>query len=102
MEARTHMQNAAAIAGLGFGNSMAALAHGMGHALGGALHIPHGCAVSLFLPYTIEYCAQVESTRYASMARFLGLPAGNEKEAAASLVEAIRKLEREIGQPLTL
>lgn len=102
MEARTHMQNAAAIAGLGFGNSMAALAHGMGHALGGALHIPHGCAVSLFLPYSIEYCAQGEGTRYASMARFLGLPAGNEKEASASLVEAIRKLEREIGQPLTL
>jgi alcohol dehydrogenase class IV len=102
MEARTHMQNAAAIAGLGFGNSMAALAHGMGHALGGALHIPHGCAVSLFLPYSIEYCSQVEGTRYASMARFLGLPAENEKEAAASLVEAIRKLEREIGQPLTL
>jgi alcohol dehydrogenase class IV len=102
MEARTHLQNAAAIAGLGFGNSMAALAHGMGHALGGALHVPHGRSVALFLPYTIEYCARGSGTRYAILAKFLGLPAGSEEEAAANLVEAIRKLEREIKQPLTL
>jgi alcohol dehydrogenase class IV len=44
----------------------------------------------------------VEGTRYASIARFLGLPAENEKEAASSLVVAIRKLERDIDQPLTL
>jgi alcohol dehydrogenase class IV len=102
MEARTHMQNAAAIAGLGFGNSMAALAHGMGHALGGALHVPHGRAVALFLPYTIEYCARGQGTRYIAMARFLGLEAANETEAAANLVEAIRKLEQGISQPLSL
>jgi len=102
MEARTHMLNAAAIAGLGFGNSMAALAHGMGHALGGALHVPHGRAVALFLPYTIEYCALGQGTRYTAMARFLGLEAADEPEAAANLVEAIRKLERGIGQPLSL
>ena len=41
------MQNAATIAGLGFGNSMAALAHGMGHALGAIFHTPHGRAVAL-------------------------------------------------------
>jgi alcohol dehydrogenase class IV len=102
MEARTHMQNAAAIAGLGFGNSMAALAHGMGHALGGVLHVPHGRAVALFLPYTIEYCANRSGTRYTILAKFLGLPAGSEKEAAANLVKSIRKLEKEIEQPLTL
>jgi alcohol dehydrogenase class IV len=102
IEARTHMQNAAAIAGLGFGNSMAALAHGMGHALGGALHIPHGRSVALFLPYTIEYCANGSGTRYAILAKSLGLPARGEKEAATSLVKTIRKLEREIKQPLNL
>jgi len=102
MEARAHMQNAAAIAGLGFGNSMAALAHGMGHALGGVLHVPHGRAVALFLPYTIEYCVNRSGTRYTNLAKFLDLPAGSEKIAAANLVEAIRKLEREIEQPLSL
>ncbi len=34
-EAREHMANAATIAGLGFGNSYAALAHAMGHSFWG-------------------------------------------------------------------
>ena len=86
LEARTKMHNAASIAGLGFGNAMASLAHGMGHALGGVFHVPHGRAVSLFLPYTIEFCARGErpgSTRYGELARFLGLPCTTEPEAAA-------------------
>ena len=104
LEARTRLQNAAAIAGLGFGNSMAALAHGMGHALGGVFHVPHGRAVALFLPYSIEYCA-FEScgiTRYLELASFLGLPGTTEETAALSLAEAIRALERSVGQPLTI
>jgi len=104
LEARGHLQNAATIAGLGFGNSMAALAHGLGHALGAAFHTPHGRAVSLFLPYTIEYSLRGEpgSTRYAPLAHFLGLPCASEAEAGAALAAAIRRLQVEVGQPLTL
>lgn len=101
-EARERMHNAAAIAGLGFGNSMAALAHGMGHSLGAVFHIPHGRAVALFLPYTIEYCVNGTDgrTRYREMARFLGLPAEDEKQAAQSLAGAVRELESQVDQPL--
>jgi alcohol dehydrogenase class IV len=104
MEARTRMQNAAAIAGLGFGNANAAMAHGMGHSLGAVFHTPHGRAVGLFLPYTIEFCLNGEpgSTRYTELARFLGLPAGDEQEAGTSLVKAIRELSAEVCQPVTL
>ena len=104
LEARGHLQNAATLAGLGFGNSMAALAHGMGHALGGVFHTPHGRAVSLFLPYTIEYCVRDQSTptRYAPLAQFLGLPADDETQAAASLARAVRDLQDVVGQPRTL
>lgn len=104
LEARTKVQNAATMAGLGFGNSMAALAHGMGHSLGGVFHVPHGRAVALFLPYTIEYCVEGDpgNTRYREIARYLGLPAADEPQAAASLSAAIRDLERQLGQPLTL
>lgn len=104
IEARIAMQNSAAIAGLGFGNANAALAHGMGHTLGAIFHVPHGRAVGLFLPYTIEYCIQgdPESTRYAPMARSLGLRADSEKEAAVSLVAAIRDLETSVGQPQSI
>jgi alcohol dehydrogenase class IV len=102
MEAREKMQNAAAIAGLGFGNSMAALAHSMGHSLGAIFHIPHGRAVGLFLPYTIEFAVRGGGTRYAEIARFLGLPSRTEEEGASSLAEAVRKLSKRLGQPLTI
>lgn len=96
------MANAATLAGLGFGNSMAGLAHSMGHALGGLFHTPHGRAVGLFLPYTIEYAARENPTRYAQIARYLGLPARTELEGAKNLVHAIRGLLERLRQPASL
>ncbi len=101
-EARERMANAATLAGLGFGNSMAALAHSMGHALGGVFHTPHGRAVGLFLPYTVEYAACENPSRYAEMARYLGLPTPSEAEGASSLVRSIRGLLERVGQPTSL
>lgn len=102
-EARERMHNAATIAGLGFGNSMAAMAHALGHSLGMAIEMPHGRAVGLCLPYTIQFNVRgCLPTRYAEIARFLNLPASDEEEGAASLVNAIRRLARRIGQPTTL
>jgi alcohol dehydrogenase class IV len=98
-EARERMHNAAAVAGLGFGNSMAGLAHAMGHALGAIFHVPHGRAVGLFLPYTIEFTANAGGERYADVAHFLRLPANDEAEGANSLVGAIRELAQNIAQP---
>jgi alcohol dehydrogenase class IV len=100
--AREKMHNAATIAGLGFGNSFAALAHALGHALGAAFHTTHGRSVGLFLPYTVEFAANAGEGRYAEIARFLGLPASDDKEGAASLVDAIRALMRRIGLPATV
>jgi alcohol dehydrogenase class IV len=104
VEARFHMQNAACIAGLGFGNANCALAHSLGHSMGGVFHIPHGRAVSLVLPYSIEFCINGEggNTHYTELAHILELPHGSEKEAGKSLAAAIRKLEKDIEQPLTL
>jgi alcohol dehydrogenase class IV len=101
-EAREHMHNAAAIGGIGFGNSQATLAHCMGHALGVLFHVPHGRAVALFLPYTIEFTANGGGSRYADIAQALGLRANDEPIGAASLVAAVRDLERQLQQPLTV
>jgi len=102
-EARERMHNAATIAGLGFGNSMAALAHGLGHAIGALLPIPHGRAVGLCLPYTIEFSVRGDlPTRYGDIARLLGLAAGDEAEAAAALAAAVRELASNVGQPTCL
>ena len=102
-EAREKMHNAATIAGLGFGNSMAAMAHALGHSVGALFPVPHGRAVGLLLPYTIEFTVRgYLPTRYADLAQFLRLPASDEVEGAASLSAAIRTLARAIGQPTSL
>jgi alcohol dehydrogenase class IV len=101
-EAREHMHNAATIAGLGFGNSMAALAHAMGHALGAVFHTPHGSAVSVCLPYTIQFNANAGRGRYADIASVLRLPAKDESEGTASLVAAIFDLMKTLDQPATI
>jgi alcohol dehydrogenase class IV len=115
MEAREKMHNAATLAGLGFINSLAAAAHALGHSLGAVFHIPHGRAVALFLPYTVQFNARGDLSRYADIARFLNLPAplvpqgsrgtgpaGDEREGAASLVAAVRDLARQVRQPLSI
>jgi alcohol dehydrogenase class IV len=81
---------------------MAGLAHSLGHALGGVFHTPHGRAVGLFLPYTIEYAARENPQRYAEVARHLGISSGSEEQAAASLVQAVRDLLERLEQPTTL
>jgi alcohol dehydrogenase class IV len=81
---------------------MAALAHAMGHALGATFHTPHGRAVSLFLPYSIEFNTNGGGTRYADIAYHLRLPARDETEGASSLVTAIRQLQQELSQPASL
>ncbi len=101
-EAREKMANAATIAGLGFGNAMAALAHALGHSFGAVFHQPHGRAVGLYLPYTIEFVANGGVSRYADLAHFLRLPHADEASAAAALAAAVRGLARQIGQPLSV
>ncbi|MDM8517445.1 iron-containing alcohol dehydrogenase [Desulfobacterales bacterium HSG16] len=54
-QARLAMANASCAAGAAFSNSMVGVVHSMGHALGGVCHIPHGVAMSIFLPYGLEY-----------------------------------------------
>jgi alcohol dehydrogenase class IV len=103
MEAREKMHNAAAIAGLGFINSMCSLAHALGHSLGAIFKLPHGRCVGLFLPYTIQFNALGQNLpRYHHLAGLLGRSAVTPQEGAASLVQAIRTLAQEIGQPLTI
>ena len=96
-EAREKMHNAASLAGLGFGNSMAALAHAMGHSLGAVYHVPHGRAVSLFLPYTMEFAANGGHNRYADIARFLGMSVRDSADGSRQLIQAVRDLETQLG-----
>jgi len=102
MEARERMHNAATCAGLGFGNSMASMAHAMGHSLGGAFHVPHGRAVALFLPYTIEFFAPQAPERFAELAAFVGYHNDGDEKGARAFAYQIRDLCRKVGNPTSV
>jgi alcohol dehydrogenase class IV len=74
----------------------------MGHSLGALFKIAHGRAVSLFLPYTIEFTANGGDTRYADIAHHMKLHTHTEPESAAAVANRIRELERSLNMPTTL
>ena len=102
MEAREKMHNAGCIAGIGYINALAAMAHAAGHSLGALFHIPHGRAVGLFLPYTIEFIGEAREEFWAEIAYAIKLEVPKGKRAAPVLVQAVRGLARSINQPLSI
>jgi alcohol dehydrogenase class IV len=102
MEARTRMHHAATAAGLGFGNAFASLAHAMGHAIGAVHHVPHGRAVGLCVPYTLEFVGREAPERLGRLSRLVGLTTKEGLAGARVLPDAIRDLTREIGNPTSL
>jgi alcohol dehydrogenase class IV len=102
MEAREKMANAACIAGMGFINSMCTLAHAAAHSLGSVFHTPHGRAVGLFLPYTIEFVGDICEEFWAEIAHSIRLEVPKGKKAGPILAEAIRGLARSIKEPLSI
>ncbi len=102
MQAREKMHNAATCAGLAFGNAMASMAHAMGHVLGALFHVPHGRAVGLFLPYTIEFAAREAPERFAQMAAFTACSDKGGEKAARKVAEAVRDLCHKLGSPVSI
>jgi alcohol dehydrogenase class IV len=105
LEARKEMMYAATLSGMCGGNSMFGLGHSTGHALGAIFHIPHGRAVGLFLPYTMEYLingSEETTTKYAEIARYCRVATGSDKECAKALIAKVRALAKEIKQPLSV
>ena len=99
-KARENMHNAATIAGIGFGNSQAALAHGAGHSIGAQLSIPHGVCVGVMLPYVIEFCQQTSEEHYQEIINYIGLE--KEGSAAKTLSRKVKKLLKELNLPTAI
>lgn len=109
LEAREYMHNAATMAGLSFGNSQVIMGHGLAHSVGAVFHVPHGNAVGLCLPYTMEYCindpdSDLTRKKFAVMAKSVGVAdwADPEAKAAQKLVDKVKWLQRETGLPRSL
>jgi alcohol dehydrogenase class IV len=110
LTAREKMQNAATIAGLGFGNSNTSLCHALAHTFGATFDIPHGRSVGIALPYSLEYIAAnppLEGSpdpvaRLSAAARFIGIKDESDQAAIKKLIQKIRDLAKQTGEPLSL
>lgn len=99
IEARTEMMIAQFKAGKAFGNSSVALVHGMARPLGAQLHLPHGLANGLILPYVVEFNNIAAPEKYAEVARLLGVADENTgtRQAASLAGDGVEQLCEDIS-----
>ena len=99
IDARTEMMIAQFKAGKAFGNSSVALVHGMARPLGAQLHLPHGLANGLILPYVVEFNSMAAPEKYAEVARLLGAADEDDgtRQAAAKAGDAVEQLCADIS-----
>jgi alcohol dehydrogenase class IV len=104
MEAREKLHNAATIAGLSWSNAQLGITHSFGHAMGGLYKMPHGIAVGMVLPYSIEYGLKTNEDLYGQLAREVGAADSEDDDVTASLKlrDVIQKVMRIMKLPLSL
>jgi len=100
-EARYNLMVGSTMAGMAFSHADVASVHCMAEAIGGLYDTPHGVANSMFLPYLIEFNAPAAISKHAEIARTVGVAGGDisDEKAAALLVEAMKKLARDLDIP---
>jgi alcohol dehydrogenase len=99
MEARSGMLMGSMLAGIAFSHSDVASVHCIAEALGGMHDLPHGLCNSIFLPYVMRYNMDYSVTKYARIAKAMGLTLSSEQEDAKAAVSAIIKLSEIVMLP---
>ena len=102
IEARGEMMLAATLGGLGFANTSLHIGHAFGHALGASLHIPHGVACGLSLPYAMNHAGEVmPMERLTTLAEAMNVEVGKKdrQELLNACIKAVKGLAKKIGIP---
>ncbi|RFA11369.1 alcohol dehydrogenase [Subtercola boreus] len=100
-DAREALMLAATQAGIAFSNSSVALVHGMSRPIGAHFHVAHGLSNAMLFPAVTAFSIGSATARYADCARAFGCAtdADDDARAAASLVEALGALCRDLAVP---
>ena len=115
VEAREKMHAASTLAGMAFNTASLGINHSLAHAAGAKFHVPHGRLNSILMPHVIQYNAGIEfnnrnrqatdktvAIRYQDIAKLLGCSASSPVSGVRQLVEAIKKLQRQLEMPTSL
>ena len=102
--ARGQQMLAATIAGIGFSNSQAGLAHTIAHTVGALFGVPHGLGNSIMLPHVILFNLEDAADKYAMIAEAMGIDVRgmSDMEAGEAAANAIWELTKRIGVPQKL
>ena len=111
--AREKMHNASCMAGLAFNSAGLGLVHGIAHALGAKLHLPHGRANAIVLPHVLRYNAELQdpkggdyslpARKYQRLAKVLDLlPAHTALLGASNFIREVETLSKTVRIPATL
>jgi alcohol dehydrogenase len=98
--ARSRMACASLMAGMAMNLSEVGTEHTLGHALGAVRQVPHGLAVGLMLPESLEHERRFVGARLERVADALGAPpaAGADGDGHRA-VAAVRRLLADLGCP---
>ena len=105
IEARQAVHNAATMAGVAFSNAGLGANHSLAHEAGAKLHLPHGRANAILLPYVMSFTAGCHTSltpaaaRYAQMAAVLNLDSNGVRQSALAAIRATRNLIRKLNIP---
>jgi alcohol dehydrogenase class IV len=94
LESRGNMLYASTIAGLAFSYARTGLVHGMAHPLSSYYDVPHGLANAILLPYVLAFNAPACEAQLARVAEAM-----DESRTAESAIEAVRRLNAQVGIP---
>ena len=110
--AREKMHNASCMAGLAFNSAGLGVCHGIAHGIGSKLHLPHGRANAIVLPYVLQFNADLEHGRgggycvaakkYQRLAKILDLPCSSVPVGVSQLLKTVQKLNKQLKIPSTL
>lgn len=99
---RDHMLLASYYAGAAFTKAYVGYVHAIAHALGGLYGVPHGFANAVILPVVLEAYGEAAYPQLAELADAVGIHGKSKKEKAKKFIQAIRRMNRQMGIPTKL
>jgi alcohol dehydrogenase len=104
LQARSDMLLASTMAACAFAPTRLGLAHAMAMPLGAKAKIPHGDVISILLPEVMRFNVNANLEKFARIAAIFGVDTRSLslREAAHAGVDAVTKLIRDIGAPVSL